>query len=396
MNQEAILINLCKHKKLIGEVFNSRMLIQPISGFSEIEQDTLRKLINETKMIKQDSDGNIWLNPSLEMALEEMLDMDENINLGKISNYLENIKKSLSLYANLKKELHLNLIVKNFNNIILALEDNSRLVSRKKGIGFGGAFSLKEKMHYLEILKTDIVALKKQTRVVDEFISIYKREFRTLAYQPLLSKLHEVVVTRDLVSSSLSHELQDILETLKRITREDREQKSFIRKLRAVEYLYEHGRLESETDIKSIVLNIPNILKIGVEKELNSKYIASEEYSDKILEFSKELGVKRKIEKKQRINATPSTRKRKVIKKNYIDADEVYALFMESKSNFSLLKFIESIENISQNERDEVIDIYLEIIDTYHSELEINQCKEFEDTKDSRFSVLNIKRKIVA
>jgi len=396
MNQESILINLCKHKKLIGEVFNSRMLIQPISSFSEIEQDDLIKLINETKMIKQDSDGNIWLNPSLEMALEEMLDMDENINLGKISNYLENIKKSLSLYANSKKELYLNSIVKNFNNIILALEDNSRLVSRKKGIGFGGAFSLKEKMHYLEFLKTDIVALKKQTKVVANFMSIYKREFRTLAYQPLLSKLHEVGITRDLVSSSLSHELQDILETLKRITREDREQKSFIRKLRAVEYLYEHGRLESETDIKSIVLNISDVVKTRVEKQLNSKYIDSEEYADKILEFSKELGVKRKIEKRQRINATPSTRKRKVIRKNYIDADEVYALFIKSKSDISLLKFIESIESISEDDRDEVINIYLEIIDIYHSELEINQCKEFEDTKDSRFSVLNIKRKIVA
>ena len=186
MNQESILINLCQHKKLIGEVFNSRMLIQHISGFSEIEQETLIKLINNTKMVKQDSDGNIWLNPSLEMALEEMLDIDENINLGKISNYLENIKKSFSLYGNSRKELHLNSIVKNFNNIILALEDNSRLVSRKKGIGFGGAFSLKEKMHYLDILKTDIIALKKQTKVVDEFISIYKREFRTLEYQPSL------------------------------------------------------------------------------------------------------------------------------------------------------------------------------------------------------------------
>jgi len=396
MNQEAILINLCKHKKLIGEIFNSRMLIQPMSGFNDLEQETLLKLINETKMIKQDSDGNIWLNPSLEMALEEMLDIDENINLGKVSNYLENIKKSLSLYANSNKELHLNLIVKSFNNIILALEDNSRLVSRKKGIGFGGAFSLKEKMHYLEILKTDIVALKKQTRVVNEFISAYKREFRTLDYQPLLNKLHEVVITRDLVSSSLSHELKDILETLKRITREDREQKGFVRKLRAIEYLYEHGRLESETDIKSIVLKIPDVLKIGLNKQLNSKYIDSEEYSDKILEFSKELGVKRKVEKKQRSNATPSTRKRRVIKKNYLDSDEVYALFIKLKNDISLLKFIESIENISENDRDEVIDIYLEIIDTYHSELEINQCKEFEDTKDNRFSVLNIKRKIVA
>jgi hypothetical protein len=395
MNQESILINLCKHKKLIGEIFNSRMLIQPMSNFSEIEQEILTKLINETKMIKQDSDGNIWLNPSLEMALEEMLDIDENINLGKISNYLENIKKSFSLYSNSRKELYLNSIVKNFNNIILALEDNSRLVSRKKGIGFGGAFSLKEKMHYLEILKTDIVALKKQTRVVDKFISIYKRKFRTLDYQPLLSKLYEVGITRDLVSSSLSHELRDILETLKRITREDREQKSFIRKLRAVEYLYEHGRLESETDIKSIVLNISDVVKLGLEKQLNSKYIDSEEYADKILEFSKELGVKKKIEKKQRINATPSTRKRKVIKKNYIDADEVYALFIKSKNDVSLLKFIESIESISEDDRDEVIDIYLEIIDIYHSELAINRCKEFEDTKDSRFSVLNIKRKMV-
>ena len=396
MNQEAILINLCKHKKLIGEVFNSRMLIQPISGFSEIEQEVLTKLINETKMIKQDSEGNIWLNPSLEMALEEMLDIDENINLGKISNYLENIKKSFSLYINSNKELHLNSIVKNFNNIILALEDNSRLVSRKKGIGFGGAFSLKEKMHYLEILKIDIVALKKQTKVVDEFISAYKRDFKTLAYQPLLSKLHEVIVTRGLVSSSLSHELQDILETLKRITREDREQKSFIRKLRAVEYLHEHGRLESETDIENVVLNISDILKIRVDKQLNSRYIDSEEYSDKILEFSKELGATKKIEKKQRTNAVPSTRSKRVIKKRYIDADEVYALFIKSKRDISLLKFIENIENISQDNSDEVIDIYLEIIDIYHSELKINECKKFEDTKDKRFSVLNIKRKTVA
>ena len=388
MNQQTILENLCKNRKLIGSIFNSRMLLEPISNFTDIEQESLNRLIVETKMVKKDSNGNILLHPALESALEEMLDIDENINLGKISNYLDYIEKSLSLYLSSNKESHIISIIKNFNNVILALEDNSRLVSRKKSIGFAGAFSLKEKMEYLEFLHKDIIKLKNQSKEVYTFISKYKRNFRNFNSQPLLSKLSEVDITLGLVSSSLGQELDDIIRMLKSIQREDREQKSFIKRLRAIEYLYEHQRLESETNIIDVVKAIKENKKIKVIKQLNSMYIDTEEYSDRILEFSKKLGTAKKNETKQRSSSVPSERKSKTIETRYIDFNEVYTLFSESR-DISLLHFIERVDNISIDS-DEVIDIYLEIIDTYHRELQIDNGEQFEMTEDKRFSVLKI------
>ncbi|MCK4442576.1 MAG: hypothetical protein KAU90_11275, partial [Sulfurovaceae bacterium] len=388
MNQQIILENLCKNGKLIGSIFNSRMLLQPISSFTDIEQESLNRLIDETKMIRKDSEGNIWLHSSLESALEEMLDIDENINLGKISNYLDYIEKSLSFYLTSKKESHIISIIKNFNNIILALEDNSRLVSRKKSIGFGGAFSLKEKMEYLNFLHKDIIKLKNQAKEIYTFISKYKRNFRSFNSQPLLRKLSEVDVTMGLVSSSLGEELDDIIRMLKTIQREDREQKSFTKKLKAIEYLYEHQRLESETNIIDIVKDIKENKKIRVIKQLNSRYIDTEEYSDRILKFSKKLKTIKKSETKNRSSSIPSERKAKTIEKRYIDFNEVYTLFVKSR-DISLLHFIERVDNI-KIDSDEVIDIYLEIVDTYHGELQISNHEQFEMTEDKRFSVLKI------
>jgi hypothetical protein len=57
--------------------------------------------------------------------------------------------------------------------------------------------------------------------------------------------------------------------------------------------------------------------------------------------------------------------------------------------DISLLHFIERVDNV-KTDSDEVIDIYLEIIDTYHSELQIDNYEQFETTEDKRFSVLKI------
>ncbi len=386
MNQMTVLNNLCRHKALVGEIFKNRMMIQSMSDFNDLEQEGIERLIS-VRMVRKDGEDNIWLSPSFETALEELLDMDENFYLGKISDYLKIIDKNISKYIISNKNSQLNAIVKNFNNIVIALEDNAELVVRKKSVGFKSAFNLKEKMHYLEDLQKDIIELKKQISGIEEFTQKKKRYFNNLAYAPLNSKRHEVEKTIDIVRSTLSVELEDIIITLQKIAKEDRTQKVFLKKLRAIEHLKEHGRL-SETNIEDVVKKILYPITLDVKTQLNARYIYSEEYSERILIMLDERGSEKKVKREDNQEVSFSSTDNEALIDIFIDINELYPLFLKS-NNITLIRFIENvIDQVEIKNPDAVIDLYLEIIENYHRDLDIENCLKLEKTKDNKFSVL--------
>ena len=113
-----VVSRLCKHNKLIEKIFGARMLIQAFDSFTEIERDEIEVLLEESTILRKDTDSNIWLNPDVEKAFETMLGSGDNIDLGRIGEYLVNIEFEMKSYHKLKRDSRITSIIKNFNNSI--------------------------------------------------------------------------------------------------------------------------------------------------------------------------------------------------------------------------------------------------------------------------------------
>jgi len=118
---------LCKHQKLIEKVFDARMTMQYLDVFNSVEQENILSLVDEEHILQLDSNNAVWLNPDIEKALETLAGTGEQIDLGRIGEYVMNIEEELTRYTKHKRVISVTKIVKYFNNFVHLLQENTKL-----------------------------------------------------------------------------------------------------------------------------------------------------------------------------------------------------------------------------------------------------------------------------
>lgn len=382
-----VVSRLCKHSKLIEKIFGARMLIQPISSFSEVERDEIDVVLDESSILREDSDNNIWLNPDVEKALETLLGSGDNIDLGRIGEYISSIEFEMKSYAKLKRDSRVTSIIKNFNNIILLLIDNSKLVTKKRESDYGGYTLHVEKIGYLQHLLHQTQRLSDEIDGVSVFISTYQHNFNDMQNETLRKKINEVRHTIFAVRNTLSSEMQSIGHLLK-VSSVNVDKNEILDKLKVIDFLLTKGRFHTETNYQHLERFVPTTCFIGIKTHLNLAYADSEEYKERIFEFSQMQDSSISKKHKERAEATSTPREKSVVHEDYIDPSDIYGAYLLQEK--SLLHFIESIDFGDTCEH-KVIDIYLEVLGEYHKDMNIPIPTTMEDTADNEFAVLTVK-----
>ncbi len=382
-----VVSRLCKHNKLIEKIFGARMLIQSFDSFSEIERDEIEVLLEESTILRKDADSNIWLNPDVEKAFETMLGSGDNIDLGRVGEYLANIEFEMKSYLKLKRDSRITSIIKNFNNIILLLEDNSKLVTKKRESDYGGYTLHIEKVGYLQHLLHQTQRLSNEIDGVSNFIVTYKNNFRSLENETLRKKILEVRYTIIAVRNTLSSEMYNIGALLKIANREV-DKNEVLEKLKIIDFLLSKGRFLQETNYKDLEKFIPTTCTIEVKTHLNGLYADNEEYRERILALSQRQDASLTMKKKERSEAKAKTRTKTSVSEDYIDPSDIYNAYLDQDK--SLIHFIESID-FGDTKEDRIIDVYLEVLGEYHKEMHIPIPATLEDTNNGEFEVLVVK-----
>lgn len=382
-----VVSRLCKHNKLIEKIFGARMLIQPFDSFSEIERDEIEVLLEESTILRKDADSNIWLNPDVEKAFETMLGSGDNIDLGRIGEYLVNIEFEMKSYLKLKRDSRITSIIKNFNNIILLLEDNSKLVTKKRESDYGGYTLHIEKVGYLQHLLHQTQRLSNEIDGISNFIATYKNNFRSLENETLRKKNFEVRYTIIAVRNTLSNEMYNIGALLKIANREVNKNE-ILEKLKIIDFLLSKGRFLQETNYKDLTRFIPTTYTIEIKTHLNGLYADNEEYRERILALSQRQDASLTMKKKERSEAKARTRTKTSVSEDYIDPYDIYNAYLDQDK--SLIHFIESID-FGDTKEDRNIDVYLEVLGEYHKEMHIPIPAALEDTNNGEFEVLVVK-----
>ena len=382
-----VVSRLCKHNKLIEKIFSARMLIQSFDSFTEIERDEIEVLLEESSILRKDTDSNIWLNPDVEKAFETMLGSADNIDLGRIGEYLATIEFEMKSYLKLKRDSRITSMVKNFNNIILLLEDNSKLVTKKRESDYGGYTLHIEKVGYLQHLLQQTQRLSDEIDGISDFIATYKNNFRSLENETLHKKMMEVMYTVAAVRNTLSSEMYSIGTLLKVVNREINKNET-LEKLKIIDFLLDKGRFMQETNYKDLTLFIPSTRTINVETHLNSLYADNEEYRERILALSQKQNTSLTMKKKERAEAKAKVNSKTTMNEDYIDPRDIYNAYLTQDK--SLIQFIESID-LGESREERVIDVYLEVLGEYHKEMHIPLPVTLEETKNKVFEVLTVK-----
>lgn len=381
---------LCKYNNLIEKIFGRRMIIQPFNSFSETEKDEIELLLSENaNLFIRDSDDNIWLNHDIEKAFETLRGTNENIDLGRVGEHLSQIEFEMKIYFKLKKDSRITAIIKNFNNIILLLEENTKLVTKKRESDYGGSSEHIEKVGYLQHLLNQTGRLSNEIEIVSSFIETHRSTFGSLVNETLRKKIVEVKYTILNVRSTLSSEMHNIGELL-RIVGMAIEKNKTLEKLKTIDFLLEKGRFYAETNYEELSDHIPSTIKVEIKTHLDSRYAWGEEYPERILELSQKKDESIKLKKKQRQEAKSKPKEKRVEHNDYIDPSDIYeAYLLQDKT---LLSFIENIDFKNMRE-DSIVDVYLEVLGEYHNDMNVTSSTELEDTVDKRFSLLKIKNK---
>lgn len=363
------------------------MLIQAYNSFTEIERDEIEILLEESSILQKDADNNIWLNPDVEKAFETMLGSGENIDLGRIGEYLTHIEFEMKSYLKLKRDSRITSITKNFNNIILLLKDNSKLVTKKRESDYGGYALHIEKVGYLQHLLHQTQRLSNEIDSISNFVDTYKNNFRSLENETLRKKILEIKYTVVAVRNTLSGEMYHIGDLLKTANREvDRNE--VLEKLKIIDFLLNKGRFLQETNYTDLEKFIPTTHTIEVKTHLNGLYADNEEYRERILALSQRQDNSLVMKRKERSEAKAKTRTQTSLNEDYIDPTEIYNAYLTQDK--SLIHFIESIDFGSTKE-ERIIDVYLEVLGEYHKEMFIPMPATLEDTNNGEFEVLVVK-----
>jgi hypothetical protein len=376
-----VISTLCKHKKLIEKIFDARMTIQHLDRFSLLEQDDIVYLCENRGILSIDNDQVIWLNPDMEKALETLAGTGENIDLGRVDEYINSIYQELILYEKYKRGISVTKMIKYFNHIIHLFQENSKLVSKKRESDYGGNQSYLEKIDYLKHLQNETEKLTKEVDGLMFFLEKYKEKLQQIIHSTLEKKIIETyTITRD-VRDTLISELESI-KALQKNVNEERVSNQATEKLKIIDYLLEKRRFFAETNYHSLVAKIPEKVSFKLRLHLNSRYADSESYRERILELSqKELmsTSPKKRTKKEYQSRKKSDTPREVF---YIDAREIYENFLQQES--SLLHYIEQIDF----EGKDYMETYLEVLEICSENLDLSKAA-LQETKDGRFEVLS-------
>lgn len=376
-----IISTLCKYKKLIGKIFDARMTIQKLSNFSSLEQDDIVYLCEESSILSIDNDDVIWLNPDIEKALETLAGTSEQIDLGRVGEYVQNIEKELTRYAKHQRVLSITKIVKYFNNIVHLLQENTKLIIKKRESEYGGSQSYEEKLEYIEHLIEQTKRLDSEVVGLEQFLE-KKRDFLlSIEYIVLEKKVLEVYTTARDVRGTLISELASIGLLQKRVANQ-KEQSQFIEKLKMIDYLLEKRRFFAESNYESLVENIPIQHKLKIKTHLNSRYADSESYRERILDLSQKEKMQTLLKKKERKEYQSRTKKSHTKEISYIDPYEIYENFLTQEQ--TLLKYMERIDFSDSN----FMESYLEVLDICAQRFDLSQYS-LEETQDGEYEVLS-------
>ena len=373
---------LCKHKKLIEKIFDARMTIQSIDRFSLLEQDDIVYLCEEKGILNIDNDQVIWLNPDIEKALETLAGTSDDIDLGRVSEYIKNIFYELQVYEKFHKTMAVTKMIKYFNYIIHLFQENSKLVNKKRESDYGGSQSYLEKIEYLKHLQDETEKLTIEIDALMSFLEKYKERLHAINHSTLKKKISEThIMTRD-VRDTLISELEYI-KALQKSVNEERVYNQATEKLKMIHYLLEKRRFYAETNYLSLITKIPKKLSYKFKLHLNSRYADSESYRERILELSQEAEMSTTVKKRLKKELSASKKIDSAKEVFYIDPDEIYQNFLQQEK--SLLRYVEQIDF----EGGDFIETYLEVLEICAENFDLSQAM-LEETKDGRFEILSL------
>ncbi len=376
-----VIKKLCKHQKLIEKVFDARMTMQYLDAFNSVEQEDILSLVDEEHILQLDSNHAVWLNPDIEKALETLAGTGEQIDLGRIGEYVMNIEEELTRYTKHKRVISVTKIVKYFNNIVHLLQENTKLVTKKRESEYGGSQSYEEKLEYIEHLLGQAKRLDTEVVGLVHFLDKKRDLLLSIEYIVLEKKVLEVhTITRD-VRDTLISELSSIGELQKRVANE-KEQSQLIEKLKMVDYLLEKRRFSAESNYEALVEHIPVQHKLKIKTHLNSRYADSESYRERILELSQKEKMHTLLKKRERKEYKSRAKKSQPKEIFYIDPYEIYENFLSQEK--PLLKYMETIEF----EEGDFMESYLEVLDICAQTFDLSQYR-LEETQDGEYEVLS-------
>jgi len=376
-----VIRTLCKHKKLIEKIFDARMTIQKLNNFTALEQDDIVYLSDAKTILSIDNEDIVWLNPDIEKALETLSGTSEQIDLGRIEEFIKNIDSELLRYITYKREMSVTKIVKYFNNILHLLQENTKLVVKKRESEYGGSQSYEEKLEYIDHLLKQARRLDTEVVGLEHYLDKNRDFLLSIEHMILGKKVLEVYTTVRDVRDTLLSEITSIDALQKRVANK-KAQSHLIEKLKMVDYLLEKRRFFAESNYESLVSYIPTQCKIKIKTHLNSRYADSESYRERILALSQKEKMQTLLKKQERKEY--KSRERKSIPKEvfYIDPHDIYENF--STQEQSLLKYMESIEFGDGD----FMESYLEVLDICAQRFDLSQF-DLQETEDGEYEVLS-------
>jgi hypothetical protein len=283
-----LLDTLKREEALLSEMFSKR------KAFNYKMSDALEIVDNDERIdallrlsVIQKSDNFLELDDLFLDFFEQVLDVNEDINLSYVNENIKSIKENIAYYLKEdnedRKYSYLGVIKRTFRKIGVITRKNVVDLRRNIENTFKNESNYKIKQLKLETMdkKRSIVRdlIDKTLFLTDDEPTFFNRARN--------GELKQIIKNLKYSLNECFHNLIEIESQIINYLNKIEHQSEFLEKLRKLKYLKEQFRIESETDIKSILL-LKNqlIFEVRIVESLNLSinFLKSDEFDPSIVE----------------------------------------------------------------------------------------------------------------
>jgi hypothetical protein len=288
-NIKELLSTLKREERLLSEMFSKRKSLNYKFSYALAMVDNDEEKINallQLSVIRESGDF-LELDDLFLEFFEQVLDVNEEINLSYVNENIERIKDNITYYLQEnngnRQYAYLRFIKKTFRKMgVITLRS---VIDLRRNI----ENTFKNEANYkIKQLKLEGMDEKRKSirNLIKQALSLINNDEPTFFHKAADGELNQITKNLKHNLNECSHNLVEIEKQIINYLNQIKHQSKFLEKLRKLKYLKDQFRIESETDIKSI-LSLKNQVffekRITEPLNLSIDFLRSEESAFSII-----------------------------------------------------------------------------------------------------------------
>lgn len=387
---------LKKEEALLSEMFSKRkkMTYEYSHALEIADDDNIQSLLSFSVLRR--NDNLLEIDDVFLQFFEQVLEVNEQINLSYINDNIREIKENIEYYFNESQKTNRQYrYLKNIKGILRKIDKITlrSIVDLKRNIDTTfknepNYKNKKKKLENLDVKRTDIFGLIKQTRrLVDEEEIIFFNAARD-------EELNEILNDLKITLNECNHNLIEIEKQIINYLNQIQYQSELGEKLRKIKYLKDRFTLDSDSDIKTVLTKYNDVI---FDKKHNYRVKLS---LDKLREDDSYFDSLKKVAQKVQLKSNIKTKTAPIIDVNKLNAKtkEIFVYDLEAiKNHFiatsnNLFDFIMAYKFKQATSFNQRVNLYCQIISRFDDSLTITS--EFRTKENIHFAVVYANTKL--